>query len=426
VSGRTAMQIRRYGRSFLTLIALMVIGAGAGFYILLQQRFPNPFISFYHVNAAFPTAAAVVPGLGEPVNVAGVHVGEITNTVLQGGQGIVEMEIDPSKGVPHLYRNAYAELIPNTPLKDMEVDINPGTPAAGILPNNGTIPIGQTSSPIDSDELLDTLDTDTRAWFTSLITELNNGTEGRGEDIRKLLMNLGPTAGQLRQVADLLAQRRIELASLVHNLGVLTKATSEDDDQLTSVVRSGDQTIGALASQSAALQRAVTLLPGTLATTRDTLTNLTSFSNELGPTATGLIPTVRHLPATLSDTRTLIQGSALLPADKISAFESAVIPLARQLPPVASGLKVTVPELTDSFKVLTYVTNELAYNPGHGNPGFLYWLDWFAHNSDSFISSADANGPVWSTLILTSCTSLQTFSFGPLLQTLLGTTFGCK
>jgi phospholipid/cholesterol/gamma-HCH transport system substrate-binding protein len=85
-----------------------------------------------------------------------------------------------------------------------------------------------------------------------------------------------------------------------------------------------------------------------------------------------------------------------------------------------------VPELTDSFKVLTYVTNELAYNPGHGNPGFLYWLDWFAHNSDSFISSADANGPVWSTLILTSCTSLQTFSFGPLLQTLLGTTFGCK
>ena len=76
-----------------------------------------------------------------------------------------------------------------------------------------TIAVGQTTSPIDSDELLASLDGDTRAWFTSLITELSAGTRGRGQDIRGLLRSLGPTAGQLRQIGDLLAGRRQELAA---------------------------------------------------------------------------------------------------------------------------------------------------------------------------------------------------------------------
>ncbi len=108
-SSRTVVQIKRYGRSFLVVLGLIAVGTAAGFYILIQQRLPNPFQSFYKVNAAFPSAAAVVPGLGEPVDVAGVHVGEILGTELHAGQGIIQMEIDPGKGVKHLYKNAYAD-----------------------------------------------------------------------------------------------------------------------------------------------------------------------------------------------------------------------------------------------------------------------------------------------------------------------------
>ena len=74
MKGNFKVQLRRYGRSFAILLALIVVGTAAGFYILLQQRLPNPFQTFYSVNAEFSSAAAVVPGLGEPVNVAGVHV----------------------------------------------------------------------------------------------------------------------------------------------------------------------------------------------------------------------------------------------------------------------------------------------------------------------------------------------------------------
>jgi phospholipid/cholesterol/gamma-HCH transport system substrate-binding protein len=421
---RTLVQLRRYGRSFVVLMALMVLGTACGFYILLQQRLPNPFRTFYAVNAAFPTAAAVVPGLGEPVNVAGVRVGQIVGTSLRDGQGLVHMQIDPSK-LTRLYRDASAQLVPKTPLKDMEVDIQPGHASAGILSHGATIPVGQTAAPIDSDDLLASLDGDTRAWLTSLITELDQGTRGRGPDIKRLLESLGPTTAQLRQIGDLLAGRRKELARIVHNLGVVTQATSVKDAQLATVVRAGNATVGALASQSDALRRSLVRLPGTLDTARRTLVDVTGLANALGPTATSLVPTARRLPTTLGDARTLIQGAALLPLRKIPAFVRAVLPLAAQLPPVTADLRQEIPQLTSTFKVLAYATNELAYNQGTKNPGFLYWLSWFAHNADSFISNSDANGPVWRALVIGSCSSLTSSTVGTLLETILGTTFGC-
>jgi phospholipid/cholesterol/gamma-HCH transport system substrate-binding protein len=307
----------------------------------------------------------------------------------------------------------------------MYVDINPGSPSAGIMPPGSTIPVAQTTSPTDSDELLDELDVDTRTWFTSLITALSNGTRGRGQDIRRLFLTLAPTAAQMRQIGDLLAQRRAELASLVHNLGTLAHATSQDDTQLAQLVSSGDTTIRALASQNAQLRRAVTLLPGTLATTRSTLADLTSFSNQLGPTATALLPTARSLPSTLKRARTLVLATSLLPVDKLKRFEAVVAPLTAELPHLQSGLKTVVPELNNTFKVLNYVLNELAYSTS-SNPGFLYWLAWFAHNTDSFVGNSDANGIAWRTLTITSCSSLKSFAFGPLVEALLGTTFGCS
>jgi phospholipid/cholesterol/gamma-HCH transport system substrate-binding protein len=410
VKGRTALQIKRYGRSFLILILLIVVGLVTGSYILIQQRLPNPFKTFYKVNGAFPSAAAVAPGLGEPVDVAGVHVGEILGVQLHAGQGIIQMEIDPSKGVPHLYRNAYAVLTPQTPLDDMYVDINPGTRSAGVLRGGGTIPVENTTSPIGSDELLDELDVDSRDWLTSLITALDTGVRGQGPNIRQLLRTLGPTAQQTQTIADLLARRRTELADLVHNVGQLSRGISVDDGQLGSVVNNANTTVGALVAQDGRLASALGQLPGNLAQTRQTLTSLTSFADQLTPTATALIPLASHLPRTLRDAQTLVKAAALVPANRVRALETAVTPLATGLGRVESGLLADTPNLTQSFKSIDYITNELAYVPGNGNPGFLYWLAWFAHNVDSFVGNSDANGPAWRLLLETTCSSLTDVS----------------
>jgi phospholipid/cholesterol/gamma-HCH transport system substrate-binding protein len=425
VRGRTSVQIRRYGRHFVTLLALVLLGGACGAFILLNQRLPNPFQSNYALNAAFPSAAAVVPGLGEPVNVAGVRVGQISGVSLTQGHAVIHMQIDPSK-VGTMYADATADLVPRTPLKDMEVDIRPGHAAAGPLRAGSTIVVGQALSPTDSDELLAALDTDTRTWFESLIASVGQGVAGRGGDLRQLFQTLGPTTGELRQVSDLMAERHQVLAQIVHNFGHLLKAVNQKSSQLREVVQAGDVAIRGFANQNQALRQSIVALPATLQTTRTTLGDMVGFANALGPSATALTPSARAAPATLRDLQTLFQGAALLPLQQIPAFVSATRPLTRDLPPLGRKLKVEVPETVDAFKVLTYATNEITYNAGARNPGFLYWLAWFAHNSDSFISTSDANGPVWRSVFVTSCKGLSTLTVGPILEQVLGTTFGCS
>lgn len=421
---RLLIQVRRYLRHFLVLAALIVIGTTCGVLILQSQRLANPFASYYTINGAFPSATAVVAGLGEPVNVAGVRVGQITGTSLHQGVAIIHMQIDPTK-IARIYRGAHADLVPRTPLEDMQVNIWPGQRQRGALPSGATIPVGQTLTPVGADELLGSLDTDTRAWLQSLLVSLGQATDGQGANIHSLLQAFGPTAAQLRELAGLLAARRVELAQLVHDFGAVMSAASQKDGQLRTAVEAGQQVVGALASQNVALRQAVAELPGTLQATRTTLGDLVGFAGALRPASTALQPTARTLASTLTRTRTVLRSAALLPLEQIKPFVSAVRPLTRTLPSLASNLKSEVPALIDSFKVLAYTTNEFAYDPGGGNPGFLYWLGWFAHNSNSFISNSDANGPAWRLLLLSSCRGLSTLPAGPVIEALAGTNFGC-
>jgi len=421
---RAAIQVRRYAGHFLALVALIAIGTTCGVLILQSERLADPFASYYTINGAFPSATAVVAGLGEPVNVAGVRVGQITGTSLHDGVAIIHMQVDPSK-LARIYPGAHADLVPRTPLEDMQVNIWPGNRDERALPSGSTIPVGQTLTPIGADELLSSLDTDTRTWLESLMVSLGQATSGRGPQIRGLLRAFGPTAAQLRELGGLLAARRTQLAELVHDFGSVTTAASQKDGQLRTVVRAGQQVIGALAGQDTALRQAVAQLPGTLQDTRTTLSDLTGFAGALGPAAAALTPTARTLPATLTNTRTLLRSAAVLPLEQIKPFVAVAQPVARALPPLAANLKVEIPALVDSFRVLAYTTNELAYDPGGRNRGFLYWLAWFAHNSASFISDSDANGPAWRLLLLDSCRGLSTLPAGPVIEQLVGTNFGC-
>jgi phospholipid/cholesterol/gamma-HCH transport system substrate-binding protein len=416
---RLKVQLRRYG-IYAAMVALVaVIGTGSGFYILLQERLPSPFTSYYQLNGEFSTVNAVVPGLGEPVNVAGVHVGEIASVSLSNGHGVLQMDINPHV-LPRVYADAGAALVPNTPLKDMEVDIIPGHKSAGRLPAGQPIPVSETTTPIDSDDLLNALDGDTRSWLASLIADLHTATQGRGHELNALLRAIGPTSADVRAIGDDLAGRRQQIAHLVHDLGVLTRAASSQDSNLRTLVDAGNSTLGALASQNVALRQAIDQLPSVLTATQRTLNDTAAFANVLGPTATALKPTVKRLPSVLRELPTLFKGAALLPAKQAIPFVNSALALAQLIPPLARNLEAQTPWLIDSFKVLEYVVNELAYNPGGANQGFLYWFSWFAHNANSFLSTQDANGSVWRGAGVVPCSVLAQSPLGPLLGGLIG------
>jgi phospholipid/cholesterol/gamma-HCH transport system substrate-binding protein len=414
-------QIERYGKWLIAIGILMAVATAAGGYIVIKQHLKLPFEDSYKVRAEFEATSGFTPGLAQPVNVSGVRVGTITDAKLRDGRSMVTMEVDPGK-LEHVYKDAHAVLVPNTALKDLQINISPGTPAAGVLDEEGFIPVARTTPPVDSDELTAALDADTRAFFVTLVGGVERGTRGRGRDLRELIKTLKPTSEQIDELGDVIVARRVQLRRLVHNLARLSRAAGAKDRELARLVTSANDTLGALASQETALRQSVARLPGTLSAARTSLRNVTSFAGELTPTLRRLTPTVRRLPAALRSLRPLVTEAEPMLRTKLRPFVRELQPLVRGRGATAKVLAKTAPVLTSLYRSLNYVANEAAYNPPGDNEGFLYWLAWFGHNGASFLSTEDANGAVWRGLAMMDCSQLNQLSpqLAPVLAAILG------
>jgi phospholipid/cholesterol/gamma-HCH transport system substrate-binding protein len=96
----------------------------------------------------------------------------------------------------------------------------------------------------------------------------------------------------------------------------------------------------------------------------------------------------------------------------------------RRLRPSLDLLNRSQPDLDRSLDVLTYVANELGYNPPGTEEGYLFWLSWFFHNSASMLSIQDAHGAVWRGLVMVGCsTAGQVIAANPALQPVGASTF---
>jgi phospholipid/cholesterol/gamma-HCH transport system substrate-binding protein len=401
--------VRTYGRFVVAIALLAVLGLISGTYILVNQRLRLPFEQRYTIYADLTSSSGLAAGLGQAVNVAGVQVGQISGSKLVDGHARIAMEIDPGK-LPHVYEDAKAELVADTPLKDLVMELGPGRPPAKPLHNGGVISVANTSPPVDSDELTNALDADTRDYFNLFVSGFSEGTRGRGTDLNRLFRALGPTAEQTKEVTGALAARRHELRRLVTNLAVLTKAAATKDKEIGGVVEAANATLESVASQEGNLRASLDRLPGTLSTIHSSLKHAEVFSDELGPTLQALMPAVRKLPGALRAVAPLVHEAPPILRNRLRPLTRELQPAARDLAPVTQALTRQTPDLSRAFQVLVYTVNSLAFNPSGSDEGYLYWLAWFAHNAASVGSVQDAHGPATRGLALFSCDSLASDS----------------
>ncbi|MCW3016658.1 MAG: hypothetical protein JWO02_3750 [Solirubrobacterales bacterium] len=418
------MTVRRTLRYAVSLTLLVTVGVACAAYVLVHERAPVPFRDVYEVRATLSSAAGVEPGLGQPVQVAGVKVGQISGLRVRGGRAEVTMEIK-RKLLPELRENATAQLEPITPLKDMRIELDPGRPPAERLPGGATIDIEQTGAPVPLSQLLSTLDGDTRAFLTTLITSLGQGTQGRGPDIRRMLLALGPTTSQARELAATLAERQRQLSRLVTNVAAVTGAASRDHE-LAGLVEAGHRTLAAIARQDGQLRASVSALPRTLTDVRSALQSGASFADELRPTLLKLRPSVDRLPRALTAIGEFSDTGQRALKDELRPLVRESRPLLRRLSGATSDLNAVAPDLTRVLQAGNYLLNELAFNPPGDDEGYLFWLAWFGHNWNSFSGTSDAHGAIGRTLLLLSCQQLtQLAQSGTLLALLIGAPTVC-
>lgn len=426
---RTA--IRKHLPDFLAILGLLIVAVAVSSVILGKQRLTLPGWvpvigqSFFHMNAEMSTAQAVTPGQGQTVNIAGVEVGEITSVNLKDGKAIVGMKIKPK--YDRIYKDATILLRPKTGLKDMVAELTPGHEAAGRLPDGGTIPISQTLPDVNLDEILSSLDADTRDYLLLLLNDgaQGLGSEAKGRDLARAIRRIEPTARYSRQINEQLETRRQNIARVVHNFSLLTDALGQKDTQLADFVQNSNAVFSTLAGQDASLRGILNRLPGTLKTTRTTLGKVKTMADQLGPTLDDLQPAARALGPSLRQTRPFLRQSTPVIKNEIRPFTRAALPTVRELRPAMRDLAAATPDLTASFKVVNRLLNEIAYNPpGKQDEGFLFWQAWVNHAGDSLFSSQDAHGPIRRGLIVLSCQTAQVLNSvtqaNPQLATLIG------
>jgi phospholipid/cholesterol/gamma-HCH transport system substrate-binding protein len=409
---RTA--IRKNLRNFIAIAVLFVIAIATSYYIVQQQRLripilePHPFT----LHAEFQTAQAVVPGQGQSIDVAGVKVGDVQGVELKNGVADVTFGIDP-KYVP-IYRNATVLLRPRTGLDDMFFQLDPGSKSAGEIPDGGTIPVSNTAPDVNLDEVLAALDGDTRAYLRILLNTGGQALNGQSRNLGKLLGGLGPINRDLDRLNSLVAERRQNLADLIHNLSVLTRDVGRHSSDVTTLVRASNSTLGAIAEQSPNLERTVSLLPGVLQDTHSALTAVTPFAKQLGPTFNSLRPFARDLPSVDSSLTELAKRSTPAIRDRIRPFVRAARPVIPPLRTAANRFSKASPRLGVATNELNRFLNTAAYNPHGANApgapgrdeGYLYWLAWAGHIGALTFNTQDANGPMWRVYLTASCQNL--------------------
>ena len=400
------MAIRKHLREVAAVIGLIVLALAVAIYILNAQNLRFPLIeeSPKHITVELQNAQAVEPGQGQTVRVAGVEVGRISGVEVEEGVAVVDVELD------HEYDNlirqdATALLRPKTALKDMFIEVSPGT--GRVLDEGGRIAVSNTLPDVDPDEIYAALDADTRPYLKLLVSGAGKGLSGRGTDLREVFRRFEPVHRDLARVTRATARRRVALKRLIHRYGVLLAELGRHPGDLRRLVNASHAVFDSLASEEDNISTSVARLPGSLRATERALAEVRGFAPLLRTTLESLREPVRKLPATNAALTPFLKTTTPVLRDEIRPFVRTAGPFTDDLRLAARDISKATPDLDRSLEETNRFFNMAAYNPGGAqsldglsvpeqrarNEGYLYWLAWTAQNGVSLFNTADAQGP---------------------------------
>lgn len=324
-----------------------------------------PFTHGFRVKAVFETSNNIQPN--SPVRIAGVNIGVVKKIEpYQGGDGnaaLVTMELQ--KAALPVHKDATLKIRPRIFLEGNEfVDLQPGTPSAPTIDDGDTLPITQTAAPVQFDQVLSALQSDTREDLKRLLDgygtaltyqpraadDLGQDPDVKGESAARALNDsISYAPGALKGAAivndALLGLEHHDLSGLVDNTGTVTKALARNEGSLKDLVTNFNITLAALASRRTELRRSIALLGPTLEHTDSALTHLNASFPNTRAFAREILPGVRETPATIDAAQPWIaQTRKLLGPTELGGLAKELKPATVDLARLADGSLTALPQ----------------------------------------------------------------------------------
>jgi phospholipid/cholesterol/gamma-HCH transport system substrate-binding protein len=311
-----ARQRRRRNRSPLTvgLIALAIIVVG----VFLGFTKDIPFTHGFRVKATFASANSL--RLNSPVRIAGVAVGKVKKVEAKEGtdEAVVTLELDKS-ALP-IHEDATAKIRPRIFLEgNFFVDLTPGTPSSPKLADGDVIKVTRTATPVQLDEVLTSLQSDTRQDLRDVLDGFAQGLNSKptaADDRDADRSARGQTAaesfndaykdspGALRgsaQVNEALlgTEPDRDVARLLAGTARTAGALIRNEGQLKDLITNFNTTMAAFASEEGNLSASIRLLAPTLENANAALASLNRAFPPTRAFAREILPGVRETASTI-------------------------------------------------------------------------------------------------------------------------------
>jgi ABC-type transporter Mla subunit MlaD len=194
-------------------------------------------------------------------------------------------------GFTPFHANATCVIRPQSLIGEKFVDCNPGTSAApplqriGSGPGAGTylLPLGHTSSPVDTDLVNDIYREPVRQQFSLILNELGTGLAARGSDLNDVIRRANPALQYTDQVFKILATQHRELAQLARDSNTVLTPLARDQQAISSFVTHANTTSVATAQRANDTAAGLRLLPGFLRQLRPLMVDLGNLADQGTP-----------------------------------------------------------------------------------------------------------------------------------------------
>ena len=273
---------------YATVAALLLAIVAA--FLVLQSR------DSYEVTARFANASQLVKG--NEVDVAGTKAGTIDDISLaEDGTALVKMTISGDyaplrEGTVATIRSQSLSGIAN---RYVQLQMPSATDAGGAIKDGGTLPLSQTVSEVDLDQLFNTFDQKTIGHFKDVIKGFARAYDGVGPQTNRGFHYLNPFLSTSREVFGELTSDENRFRHLIVDTAQLSGALSERSPDLEQFVSNADTAFGAIASQDQNLADAVGQLPDFMRNFNTTAVNLRATLDDLDPLVNASKPVAKKL-----------------------------------------------------------------------------------------------------------------------------------
>ena len=134
-------------------------------------------------------------------------------------------------------------LRPRTGLQDMTLEIETGTEGEQLA-EGSTIPLSQTEPNVQPDQILATLDGDTRAYLQLLLQGAGDGLGGRGKKLSATFRRFEPLSRDLARIGEALAVRRANIRRSITTFKLVSEELGANDTRLSEFVDSSNAALG--------------------------------------------------------------------------------------------------------------------------------------------------------------------------------------